>query len=282
MVILTSGLHYKNSSKSNQKFFLHDNRVPYLHSQFHNRKALSNDKFDREVDMIKKLSKIQLGPTLYASWKNKSDYPMHYGFIVMEYFEDTVKGVLSNRDLTDLEMERIKVAIHKLHQHGICHGDLRPSNIGVNFGSEGFIEEVRFLDLAKVEQTHNHKRIKRDQNTFAKYIQEDIMARILPDPIWSTVESESSHLHDSTRLNSESIKVGKAIKDNPIKYHIKHRTPDQQVDITPPIYQPTQTYQPTQIQLTQPTFVQTYTVTQSKPIYTQYYPIQERKGIIRL
>jgi tRNA A-37 threonylcarbamoyl transferase component Bud32 len=185
MVILTSGLHYDKKSKRYRNtnkhrpddYFSRDNASPFLHTQFRHRKAMTLDKFNHEVKMIQQMSQLHLAPRLLGSWINRSDYPMHYGFIVMEYLPTTVKGVLLKRNLSAVEMTTIERLINQLHQQGVCHGDLKPSNIGIRIGSNGQIDHLRLLDWAKGEVTSDRKRRKRDRDTFKKHVKKNIAER---------------------------------------------------------------------------------------------------------
>ena len=177
MVILTSGLHYeKNSKDKGEKFFDHDNESPFLHSLFRERKAMIREKFDHEVRMIRKLNRVNLSPNLFHSFIIDT-YEAHYGFIIMEELETTVKAILLQRDLTSKEDEKIERLIGKLHERGLYHGDLKPSNIGVNLNKRGQIEYLKLLDCAKVNEIQSRDDIKGDLETFHKHVRKNIQER---------------------------------------------------------------------------------------------------------
>jgi tRNA A-37 threonylcarbamoyl transferase component Bud32 len=182
---LTSGLHYDTKAKHYRNkgkhkphdYFKHDDAAPFLHTHFRHRKALSVDKFNHEVKMIQTMSQLDLAPRLLGSWINQSDYPMHYGFIVMEYLPQTVKGILLKRNLSSAELATLEQMIDQLHQRGFCHGDFKPSNIGVRVNSNGRMSHFRLLDWNKGRATTDRQCPKRDHIRFKKHVKRNIAER---------------------------------------------------------------------------------------------------------
>jgi len=185
MVILDSGVYDRSKKnpqgypKDKENYFKSDDEKPFLHTLFRDRKAMTIEKFDHEVEMLKTVGNSYLAARLLDSWKDTSSYPMHYGFIVMEYLECTVKDILHQRDLNSREIKLIHALINKLHSSNFCHGDLKPSNLGVKLNKEGEIVYLRFLDLAKTHPIQHKKEIKRDWKTLQKHIKKNISSRSL-------------------------------------------------------------------------------------------------------
>ena len=183
MVILTSGLHYDHKTKKyrhgdhGEKYFSKDERAPFNHTLYKERKAMTQGDFDHEVSMIKQMSRMNLAPQLFDAWVDKKR-PMHYGLIVMELMPETIKSILLKRDLSPTELKYVRETINGLHSKGICHGDLKPSNTGVTLDSHGQIDQIRFIDCAKVYETHNRERIKRDNETFQRHARDNISERV--------------------------------------------------------------------------------------------------------
>lgn len=190
VVLLDTGIHYdkKNKrylddelkiSKSNAiKFFEKDDKIPYLHTKYITRKSMSIGKFRHEISMLQKVYAIGLAPKLLNHWIDSTSYRMHYGFIIMERMTMTVKDILLHRDLSSDELNYIRSKIRKLHHNHIKHGDLKPSNIGVNLNKSGYIKHIRMIDWAKGEYTDDKNKFKRDIRTFKSHIRKNIMERV--------------------------------------------------------------------------------------------------------
>lgn len=185
VVLLNTGLHYdRNTHKyyndkirtSNSAAFEKDGNVPYLNTKYQKRKSMSIDKFNHEVNMLKTISKLELAPKLLTYWIDQIS-PIHYGFIVMERMESTVKDILLQRDLSSIELKYIHSKIRELHDTGITHGDLKPSNIGIYLDSSGFIKQIRMIDWAKGQYTNNKDNIHRDIFTFKSHMKKNISER---------------------------------------------------------------------------------------------------------
>lgn len=189
VVVLDTGIHYnkhdgkyydgKNhiSERKALRAFDHDADVPYLHTRYVKKKAMDVDVFNHEVKMIKAVAKLELAPKLLNYWTNKKTSRIHYGIIVMQKLDMTVKDVLLRRNLTSPELDYIKLKINNLHEHGIKHGDLKPSNIGVNCDDSGKIRRVRIIDWAKGEYTNNNDLFERDTRTFHVHMKKNIKER---------------------------------------------------------------------------------------------------------
>lgn len=183
VVILTTGLHYdhkkkkyRGDAKKPEEHFAQDERAPYLHTLYKERKAMPRDDFEHEAEMIEKMSKMNLGPKLFGVWIDEKR-PMHYGFIAMEFMTETVKGILLKRDLTGNELQRIRETIDRLHGKGICHGDCKPSNIGVTLDANGNVDQIRFLDLMKCRPIKHRHEIERDLDTFKRHAKDNTELR---------------------------------------------------------------------------------------------------------
>lgn len=181
MVGLTSGLHYNKpekcyySGKKNiktsqaEKMLSQDDQSPFYHSLYLERKAMTRDKFNHEAKMIRNLNKMDLAPELFDVFIN-DNYPIHYGFIVMEYMPVNLKALIGERDYTPNEFKLIQATIKRLHKKGLCHGDMKPSNMGAYANEYGEVDRILFLDLAKVRRTDSEKDFERDRKTFALHM----------------------------------------------------------------------------------------------------------------
>ncbi len=185
MVGLTSGIHYnkpencyyngKKSIKTSkaEKILAQNDSEPFYHSYYLKRKAMTREKFNHEAKMIKKLQKYNLAPTLFKVFINDSDYPIHYGFIVMEYLPVNLKSLVMKRDYTSNEFKLIQETIKRLHKRAFCHGDMKPSNMGAYMNKKGELEKIVFLDLAKVRKTNHEKDFERDRKTFITHMKDN-------------------------------------------------------------------------------------------------------------
>lgn len=188
VVVLNTGIHYDKrkgkyyegenriSERSALKAFEHDDHAPFLHTRYKKKKAMDIDVFNHEVKMIREVGNLRLAPKLLDYWINNTSR-IHYGIIVMERLDMTVKDILLHRDLTSSELDHIKRKISKLHRHGIKHGDLKPSNIGVKCDNSGTIRKVKIIDWAKGEYTRDKGLFDRDIRTFHIHIKKNIKER---------------------------------------------------------------------------------------------------------
>lgn len=110
---------------------------------------MSLEAFFKEVDDQIRLRQLGLAPKVYGYGLNR-EHEIHYGFIVMEKIDCSLKDVCLKRKQTPLlschEKRVITQLIDDLHQHEMIHGDLKPSNIGVTFGSNDQIKSACFFD----------------------------------------------------------------------------------------------------------------------------------------
>jgi serine/threonine protein kinase len=190
MVMLKSGDHYDHISqvyynllgqtKEPPESFQTDNDAPFLHTEFKTKRSMDHNKFIKEIQNLQELSSSQStidgfvptgqepgaqrsgpiptvqepgaqrsGPRFYGAYI-VAEYPIHYGFIIMERTDCSLKDILLTRSLTSAEDQIIKIAIDKLHQNYV-HGDMKPSNIGVFLDSKTkIINKVYFLDCGKL------------------------------------------------------------------------------------------------------------------------------------
>ena len=189
VVVLNTGVHYDKrtgkyydgerriSRRTAGKVFAGDFKAPYLHSRYREKKAMDVETFNRETEMMKTAGKLRLAPKLLDYWGDRTTYRIHYGVIVMERLSMTVKDILLERDLGSDELDTIQLKIRKLHERGIRHGDLKPSNIAVNCDSKGVIRKVRIIDWAKGEYTDNKKLFDNDIGTFHQHMRKNIRER---------------------------------------------------------------------------------------------------------
>lgn len=166
-----------DSPHANPNAFISNDEKPYYHKLFQGRKSMSTLAFEHEVNMIKTLSKTRLAPKLYTSYIETTKYKTTYGFIVMEKMDKTVKDVLLKRDLSSKETNKILENIDLLHKLDVCHGDCKPSNIGVKL-KNGEINKIRFLDLAKCRKISSNKDVDRDIKTFWQHLKSNTNLRL--------------------------------------------------------------------------------------------------------
>jgi serine/threonine protein kinase len=159
MVVLESG-------ETDKKYFQNNNRPPFLHTEFLEKKSISNTKFLYEVDAYIFLAQLGLAPEVYISGII-TKFPIHYGYIISERLNCSVKDILLKRELKGREKRKIRHLIEKLHKIGVVHGDMKPSNIGV-YLKDGCIKKCYFLDFSKVKYSYNYS-----EEIFSKYMECD-------------------------------------------------------------------------------------------------------------
>jgi hypothetical protein len=96
----------------------------------------------------------------------------------MEKLDCVVKDILLKRSLHYDEVEIIRKAVTRLHQDALSvHLDMKPSNIGCLTDKDGYIKEIKFIDLQKLQKSSQcqnpldfQKLTDRDNNTFKKHV----------------------------------------------------------------------------------------------------------------
>lgn len=164
IVILDTGIHkrkdknyYNNNKRLNKstavKYFT-GGTIPFEHKRYKNMKTLKYNKFLNEVDKFQILSNLNLSPQIYSSGIIKN-YDIHYGYILMEKADCTLKDIIHKRDIKNYEFKIINENINKLHSLRYIHGDFKPSNIGVYLNTNQEIYKCQLLDCAKVKHYQN-------------------------------------------------------------------------------------------------------------------------------
>ena len=176
MVKLESGV-----TDSEDDIFSQCDNEPYNHTMFKHKKAMSLDYFNHEVEQLENLANLKMAPELYKSWIcNKHD--VHYGFIVMEKYDCSLKDIIIKRNLSSEERNMVNKLVAKLHGMGYVHGDLKPSNMGVRMSSKN-IASLCFFDCSKVKNItnlskHEQKRlIEKDKAFFDRHEQQNLNIR---------------------------------------------------------------------------------------------------------
>lgn len=170
MIKLTTGVH-----KESALFDTSDN-VPYLHQKFKDKKAMNLDDFIYEVKQLQMVSNLKLSPTFFEYFISDKKYQIHYGFIVTKKLDCTLKDIFKKRGIDVREDKIIRTVINKMHyEDKISHGNMRPSNIGINLNANGRVKECLLLDCQKVKikGDMNDKKfselIKKDWDTYEKH-----------------------------------------------------------------------------------------------------------------
>jgi tRNA A-37 threonylcarbamoyl transferase component Bud32 len=114
---------------------------------FKDRKMMTEEAFLYEANHLFNLSELKLAPLVRGFWT----YDNQYGFIVMDKMDSSLKQILVERELTDYESYIIESFISKMHDKGVIHGDLKPSNIGVTLNDETIVD-CKVFDTQKVKQ----------------------------------------------------------------------------------------------------------------------------------
>lgn len=162
MIMLTSGIHYdKNIGEymtssgdmlpedQINRYFDHNDPIPFMNIDFRHRRSMTPEAFLSEIDDLIGLSKLGIAPIVYGYGINLS-HDIHYGFIIMEKVDCSLKDIYLSRNLSKKENKLVIQAIEQLHdEHGIIHGDLKPSNIGVYLDTNRKIQRVCFFDCQK-------------------------------------------------------------------------------------------------------------------------------------
>jgi len=164
---------------SSSDIFTYSNEDPYRHKDFKNKKEMSHDQFMYEVNQLKSLYKYKLTPKVFKNYICKK-YDVHYGFIVMEKYDCSLKHVIQKRPITHEEEKIIYKMIGKMHKCGFVHGDMKPSNIGINFDNSDKIMECCLLDSSKAKNKKSYESkkfkslIKIDWDTYFNHKQKNM------------------------------------------------------------------------------------------------------------
>jgi serine/threonine protein kinase len=189
MIMITTGIHYdkpaqeyrtpdgkKMDEKLAEKYFGHNDLKPFLHMDFRHRRSMTPEAFFKEIDDLVSLGKLGIAPKVYGYGINRA-HEIHYGFIVMEKVDCSLKDIYLKRDLHHDEDKIIKGLIDRLHdEHGIIHGDLKPSNIGVYLDANGHIINACFFDCQKIKHKDDYtpeqfkKMAEREADNYKKHI----------------------------------------------------------------------------------------------------------------
>jgi len=204
MIMLTSGIHfdkikniYRNGDKVKikdeeaEKYFSHDDEKPFYHTDFRHRRSMTTKAFLSEVAELINLAEIGLAPQVYGYGICDQSYNIHYGFVVMERVDCSLKDIYMRRPLTSSENKTVEKLIDKLHEkHGLAHGDMKPSNIGAYLDKNGYIIKCCFFDCQKIR----HKE-KCGSRKFQQLVERD----------WDVYERHiiKNREKDSKRLSSE-------------------------------------------------------------------------------
>jgi len=189
MIMITTGIHYdkteqeyrtpneeKIGEKIAEKYFGHNDSKPFLHMDFRHRRSMTPEAFFKEIDELVSLGKFGIAPKVYGYGINRS-HEIHYGFIVMEKIDCSLKDIYLKRELHHDEDQIIKNLINRLHnEYGIIHGDLKPSNIGVYLGPNGHVINACFFDCQKIKHRDYYtaqkfeKMAEHEANNYKKHI----------------------------------------------------------------------------------------------------------------
>jgi tRNA A-37 threonylcarbamoyl transferase component Bud32 len=198
MIILSTSNFKKQSSNE---------EVPWLHSQFKDKKPMTKDAFMHEAKSYKTLSDLGIAPKLYDYWLDDSR-DVHYGFIVSERLDCSIKQILLERALKPNENKMVEELIDKLHnKYGIVHGDMKPSNIGVYLDGNKEIKKCYFFDCQKVKYK---KDLSRDE--FNRRVQRDLV--VYRDHTIDNREKAKKITKDQGKEQKKELKVH--------RHHHKH------------------------------------------------------------
>ena len=154
MVMIKKGIYYDFDSckekhgKYTRKYFEVDETKPFLHTHFLDHRPVSLHAFDNEVYTLNTFSKLNLAPKLYGYCIDNTHNNIHYGFIVMELLDGSVKDIIIHRSLSKPEKKIIIELINLMHHKYKCvHRDLKPSNIGIFLDANKQIIRCVLIDL---------------------------------------------------------------------------------------------------------------------------------------
>jgi len=169
MIMLTTGPHYDKDYKVHryddgkemdedivEKYFGHNDEKPYYHKDFRHRRSVTPEVFLKELENLILLGKLKIAPEVYGYGVNIS-HGVHYGIIVMERADCSLKDIYLTRDLSIQEEQIIIDLVNLLHNtYEMIHGDLTPSNIGVYLSHEKKISNACFFDCQKIQHKSNY------------------------------------------------------------------------------------------------------------------------------
>jgi hypothetical protein len=193
MVMLTTGIHYdkndrgyqnghnvKMDSKRAEKYFLKNDSKPFYHTEFRHRRSMTPKDFFYEVFQLEYLSKVNLAPIVYEYGICDHLFEVHYGFVIMERIDCSLKDIYLHRLLDNKEEKIVNQAIDTLHRHyGIIHGDMKPSNMGAYLDQNGRVIKCCFFDCQKIKHRSQYtehqfqKLIERDWEVYKKHIKKN-------------------------------------------------------------------------------------------------------------
>lgn len=180
MIMIKSGLYYDKYTDYNHQYYKSDDKIPFLHTKFITHKAATMEQFSHEVKELAYLSNVDMAPQFYGHCIVDRG-GLHYGFIIMEKVDASVKDIIVNRSLLDNENKLISDLIDKLHKtHNKIHGDMKPSNIGVFLDSNKNIIKCVFLDCQKIRNKHKisnsqfNKLVDDDYDTYKRHVTKNL------------------------------------------------------------------------------------------------------------
>lgn len=168
MLVLKSGKHPPTNSAE----FDHNDKIPFRHKEFKKLKPMSKLEFVKECKNYFTLSKLGLAPKMYGYWIHKTKTGIHYGFILNEKLDTSVKEILLKRNLTKQEGQKINKLIDNIHKLGITHGDMKPSNIGCYLDAKGYMSRCFLFDCSKVayrDELSNYDFDRKKRIDYSKY-----------------------------------------------------------------------------------------------------------------
>lgn len=171
MVRLKSGYHQDDAQHRYKK----SSTKPFIHELFDKHKSMSKHDFNYEGEQLINLSKLGLSTKVYDVTTFERNN-ISYGFIIMDRFDCSLKDIIQSRNLDSDEERIIYDKINAMHKvHFIIHGDMKPSNIGVNLNKNGKISECFIMDCQKVKYQKDLSKskrkhlIKRDWENYFKH-----------------------------------------------------------------------------------------------------------------
>lgn len=177
MIMLSSG-------SSKKKYFKKRDQKPFYHTYFVDKKPMTYNNFMHEVRSAQYLGKLGLAPTFYTYYVLNDKFPIHYGFIVTQKVDCSIKDIILRRNLTKNELLMTDDFRNKMHnKYGIIHGDFKPSNMGALLDSRGKIKKLYVFDCQKIKLIKNLSSsdakyyVNRDTKTFKKHIIRNINER---------------------------------------------------------------------------------------------------------